>query len=201
MPGAPNRPPESAPAPAPPPVDELERKVLRRLGPSRIALKLDLWKGAPSKDLLEPYGRAEALFASGDHRGADSALDQLSVRFAEPRWPTMPEPFRRLRVSIPAPMPPHYDPENALPAAEREAKKLRRDAELQLALAKASVEWARAHGMPVDDLEPRVRAAAEALAGAGPSDGFWGEIDPCWTGLRERVPAPTTVPPAARPVG
>jgi hypothetical protein len=190
MPGAPNRPPEAAPAPPAPPVDQLERRVLRRLGPSRIALRLDLWKGAPSKDLVEPFAKAEALYAAGDHRGAESALDQLSVRLAEPRWPTIPEPFRQLRVRIPAPMPPHYDPEHALPAEEKELRRLRREAETQLALAQGSVAWAKAHGVTVEDLEARGQAAGATLAAAGPTGEFWASIDPIWTALRERVPSP-----------
>ncbi|MGA8536079.1 MAG: hypothetical protein WB789_01645, partial [Thermoplasmata archaeon] len=89
-----------------------ERRALRRLAPSRVALRLDQWKGAPSPDLLTPFEKAEAAYTAGDYTAALQALDQLSIRFAEPRWPTLPEPFRRLRVPIPAPMPPHWDPEH-----------------------------------------------------------------------------------------
>jgi hypothetical protein len=199
MPGAPNRPPEVSPAPAAPPVDQLERRVLRRLAPSRLALKLDVWKGAPSKDLLEPLAKAEALYAAGDHRGADSALDQLSVRLAEPRWPTIPEPFRQLRVKIPAPMPPHYDPEHALPAAEKELRQAKRGAETQLALAQGSVAWAKGHGVETADLEEPLRAAAAGLSGPTPADGFWTSIDLVWTTLRSRVPSPVPAPAAAAP--
>ncbi len=192
MPGAPNRPPEGAPAPPPPPVDELERKVLRRLAPARVALRLDLWKGAPGKDLLDPFTRAESLYGAGDHRGADAALDQFSVRLAEPRWPTIPEPFRQLRVAIPAPMPPHYDPENALAAEVREANRARREAVRQLALAKASVAWARAHAVTVDDLDAPVAAAEAALTASGPAAPFWTPVDAVWAAIRERVPPPSS---------
>lgn len=195
MPGAPNRPPETAAAPVPVP-DKLERKVLRRIAPVRVVLRLDLWKGAPSKDLLEPFSKAEAQYALHDYREADSALDQLSVRLAEPRWPTIPEPFKRLRVSIPAPMPPHYDPEFSLAPEERERRKERRDAELQLALANGVVAWAAAHGIESSDWKAAAESAGGSLArdGAGPE--FWAAIDGIWTQLRERVPLPSA--PAAR---
>ncbi|MCI4348867.1 MAG: hypothetical protein L3J93_01430 [Thermoplasmata archaeon] len=193
MPGAPNRPPETAAtAPTPPPKElVLERKVLRRLGPSRIALRLDLWKGSPSRELVDPLLRAEEKYAKGENRDADSALDQLSVRFAEPRWPSLPIPFRNLRVSIPQPQPPHYDPENALPPAERDARKAHRDAELQLALARASLEWAGGHAVDVADLLPHLAASATAFASEGASETFWSGIDAVWIALRERVPMPT----------
>ncbi len=56
MPGAPNRPPENAPAaPVTPALSEPpEKKALRRLVPSRLTLLLDIWKGAPSTDLTVP---------------------------------------------------------------------------------------------------------------------------------------------------
>jgi hypothetical protein len=198
MPGAPNSPPktaDSASAPAPP--DGLERKVLRRLAPCRVALRLDLWKGAPARDLVEPFGRAESLYGSGDFRGADSALDQLSVRFAEPRWPTLPEPFRGLRVRIFAPMPPSYDPEYSLSAEEKESRRKRREADLQLALAKASVAWGGAHGVPMTDLSGPLERAEVALAGSGATEPFWTEVDVVWAAVRERVPVPTASPRAA----
>lgn len=210
MPGAPNRPPEPAtpPAPlAPTPPDALELKVLRRLVPSRVALSLDLWKAGPSRDLLEPFDRAESLFDAKDFRGADSALDQLSVRFAEPRWPTLPEPFRGLRVQIPQPQPPHYDPEFALPAEEKEARRLRREAELQLGLLKASLAWASAHGVDGSGPSEDVGAAEAAYRAAGPGAGFWDPIDRSWRSLRSRLPKPgarasaasASAPPAAEP--
>ena len=195
MPGAPNSPPKNV-GPAAPAVDGLERKVLRRLAPARLALRLDVWKGAPSKDLIDPFGRAESHYEAGEYREADSALDQLSVRFAEPRWPTIPEPFRSLRVRIPAPMPPHYDPEFSLGPEEKESRRRRREAELQLALAKASVEWARSHGTTVDDLPGSLSAAEAALAAGDVGEGFWTGIDAIWVAVRARVPVPGAAPKA-----
>jgi len=197
MPGAPNSPPKIA-APTTPaaPVDELARRVLRRLGPSRIALHLDVWKGAPARELLEPFDRAEKLYEAQDYRGADSALDQLSVRFAEPRWPTLPEPFKGLRVRIPAPMPPHYDPEFALPAEEKERRRRHREAELQVALAKASVAWASAHAFPTTDLAPLVAQAEASIAQPDNDAAIWTELDAIWSGIRARVPPPAARPPA-----
>ena len=191
MPGAPNRPPEPAAPSAPPPTDPLERRVLRRLAPGRVALRLDIWKGAPSRELVDPLAKAEELYRSGDARGADSALDQLAVRLAEPRWPTIPLPFRHLRVAIPAPQPPHYDPEHAIPPAEREARRVRREAETQLALAKASVDWAAGHSVEAADLRTGVGSAETALGPSGVSEAFWKEIDGVWERIRERVPMPT----------
>jgi hypothetical protein len=199
MPGAPNRPPETTPAsPAPPPVTEPpERRVLRRLAPSRVALLLDLWKGAPSAELIAPYDKAEAAFTAADYVNATGALDQLSVRFAEPRWPTLPEPFRRLRVPIPAPMPPHWDPDHALAPADREAKRARAAADDQLALAVASVTWAAAHHVEVADLLPRLEEAKTLLPTEGASAAFYERIDAVWEALRARVPPPKAA--GARP--
>lgn len=197
MPGAPNRPPETGAAPPPaPPSDDAARAVLRRLAPARVALRLDLWKNAPGADLTGPFARAEAKFGEGDYPNALAALDQLSVRFAEPRWPTMPAPFRELRQSIPAPMPPSWNPDNALPPAEREAKQLRHFAELQLALARASLDWAAAHAIAVDDLRPALDAAGAAFTAEGPSVSFWSSLDPVWAAVRSRVPPPAGAAPA-----
>src|SRR5690242_20638449 len=141
MPGAPNRPPEvTGPAP-PPPVDDPGTRVLRRLAPCRVALRLDVWRNAPSPELLKPFSAAESAYASGDLPGAENALDQLAVRFADPRWPTMPEPFRRLRVAIPAPQPPAWDPEFTLAADEKDRRKAHRGVEGQVALAEGVVQW------------------------------------------------------------
>ncbi len=206
MPGAPNRPPEFADSTPPPgPVSESPReKALRRLAPSRIALRLDLWKGAPPPDLLVPFEKAEATFALGDYAGAANALDLLSVRFAEPRWPTLPEPFRRLRVPIPAPMPPSWDPEHAMSPAEREARRARRSADEQVELARASVAWAAAAHLETGDLAVLLDEAAGLLASEGVSGPFYERIDRIWSALRERVPPPksatgprATSPPAA----
>jgi hypothetical protein len=191
MPGAPNRPPEKTPAaPSTAPVPEPpEKKALRRLVPTHVALLLDTWKGAPSPELTGPFAKAEASFAQGDYAGTLTALDLLSVRFAEPRWTTLPDPFRLLRVTIVAPVPPHWDPDHKLAASEKDAKKARANAEGQLALARGSVAWAAAHGISTADLAPRLEAAAAALAdpsGLGP---FYEQIDSLWTGLRGRLPA------------
>jgi hypothetical protein len=194
MPGAPNRPPENKPEAPPPPVvpEGPQQKALRRLAPSRVALLLDSWKGAPSPDLMGPLEKAELAYRSGDYDGAVSALDLLSVRFAEPRWPTLPEPFRSLRVPIPAPMPPHWDPEHTLSPAEKEAHRARRVADGQLALATACVAWAAAHQVAADDLDRRVEEAKTLLATEGVSAGFYERIDAVWSAVRERVPMPKT---------
>jgi hypothetical protein len=197
MPGAPNRPPEGAGAPAsaapPAPAGAPERPILRRLVPSHVALLLDSWKGAAPAEVLAPFERAEASLAAGDLPGATQALDLLSIRFAEPRWPTLPEPFRQLRVPIPAPMPPGWDPENAMPATEREGRRARRAAETQLALAAASVAWADAHGLEAADLAAAVDRARGALGSDGVPPAFYAEIDGLWSGLRSRLPRPKSV--------
>ncbi|MGB7123762.1 MAG: hypothetical protein WBE40_02775, partial [Thermoplasmata archaeon] len=192
MPGAPNRPPETAPAPPPPApaTDPPDRKVLRRLAPARIALLLDQWKGAPSAELTTPFEKAESAYAAADYPNALSALDLLSVRFAEPRWTTLPEPFRSLRVAIPAPMPPHWDPDHALPAADKDAKRARKFADEQLALAAASVAWAGTHGVEVADLAPRVEEARTILSTEGAGAGFYERIDAVWEAIRARAPLP-----------
>jgi hypothetical protein len=201
MPGAPNRPPDTTPAaPAAPPVPETpEQRVLRRLAPSRIALLLDLWKGAPNSDLTAPFDKAEAAFAAGDFPNAISALDALSVRFAEPRWPTIPEPFRFLRVPIPAPMPPSWDPDHALPPPEKDARRARRSADEQLALAEASVAWMGAHAIDTADLTPRLAEAKTILGTEGVVLAFYDRIDPVWTAVRSRVPLPKSSAPRAAP--
>lgn len=199
MPGAPNRPPETAPAPPPPAAvaEPPDRKALRRLAPARVALLLDPWKGAPAADLTTPFDKAEAAFAAADFSAALNALDLLSVRFAEPRWPTLPEPFRRLRVSIPAPMPPHWDPDHALAPAEREAKRARRAADDQLALATGSLAWAGAHGVDLADVSPALDEARTILGTEGAGPGFYERIDRVWDAVRARVPRPKTA--AGRP--
>lgn len=198
MPGAPNRPPTSgAPEGPAPALGDAARRVLRRLGPDRVALSLDLWKGAPSKELVEPLRRAEGAFDAGDLVNAQGDLDQLAVRFAEPRWPTLPEPFKQLRQSIPAPMPPSWDPDFSLQPPEKEARKLRREAELQRNLAEATVLWARAHGIEIPDGTGRVDRLKALLGPEAPTDAFWSEVDALWTDVRTLVPLPKS--PAARP--
>lgn len=203
MPGAPNRPPEIEPSPPPAPAQDVapRRRVVRRLAPARVALQLPLWKGAPSRELVQPLERAEAQLEAGDLAGADSALDQLAVRFAEPRWPTLPEPFRGLRVGIPAPQPPHWDPEFKLSQAEKEASRLRRHAELQLALARATADWAKGRGLELDVPAEAIDGCRAALDADGPGERFWAPIDALWDRVRERVPMPsaTRPPPAAAP--
>jgi hypothetical protein len=206
VPGAPNRPPEIEPANPSTAVspDAAGRHVLRRLAPSRVALHLEVWKGAPHADLMTPFERAESLFTQKDYPGAEGALDQLSVRFAEPRWPTMPLPFRNLRVVIAAPQPPQWDPEFALSPPEREQRRAHREAERQLALARGCVDWANAHGVPCPELAASVAAAETAFGQGELSSPFWDPVDRVWAELHERVPLPTragtrppTPPPAA----
>ncbi|MCI4325996.1 MAG: hypothetical protein L3K00_09035 [Thermoplasmata archaeon] len=174
-----------------------ERKALRRLAPSRVALNLEMWKGAPSPELLAPLVRAEAAFAKGDMLNTEQALDQLSIRFAEPRWPTMPVPFRDLRVAIPAPMPPSWDPDHAAEPAEKDRRKMARLADLQIALVKASTAYAAKRGLPSEDLATHATAAESALAATGPDQAFWDHVDAVWTAVRERFPMPGL--PAAPP--
>lgn len=197
MPGAPNRPPEKSPeAPSAPPVPASPAALaLRRLAPSRVALLLDIWKGSPSPELLVPLERADTAYAAGDFENATSALDLLSVRFTEPRWPTLPEPFRRLRVPIPAPTPPHWDPEHGLSPAERESHRARRTADDQLALAEASAAWAGAHGIDASDLVGPLGEAKTILSTEGASAAFYERIDGVWKTLRERAPFPRSAPP------
>lgn len=192
MPGAPNRPPEvAAPAPAPAPRGEApELRLLRRLVPSHVALLLDSWKGTPPPEVVGPFEKAEAALASGDLAGASTALDLLSTRLAEPRWPTLPEPFRRLRVEIPVPVPPHWDPEHGLDAAEKETRRARRVADDQLALAEGCLAWAEAHGLATDELRPLVDGARAEVGAAGVGDGFHPRLDLLWETLRPRLPRP-----------
>jgi hypothetical protein len=201
MPGAPNKPPESPPAPPPAPtsLESPAQHVLRRLAPSRIALRLPIWKGNPSPELAQPFTEAERLYAAGDAAGADGCLDRLAIRFAEPRWPSLPEPFRQLRVPIPAPQPPHWDPEHGLATAEKEARRLKRYAELQLALARASLEFESQQGTPVDDLRAHLKEAEAHAARQELDRSFWGPMDELWEALRARVPMPRTPPRSPPP--
>jgi hypothetical protein len=194
MPGAPNRPPETtAAAPPPAPVALSPRyRSLARLAPSRVALLLDLWKGSPSPELVTPFDRADAAFDAGDFDEATNSLEKLSVRFAEPRWPTLPEPFKLLRVPIPAPMPPAWNPDHALAPAEREAKRARREADDQVALAVASLAWATAHGIEVADLGPALEQAKAVLSTEGAVPGFYERMEAVWDGVRSRCPRPTS---------
>lgn len=201
MPGAPNRPPEKAAEPPVPVVvpESPQERALRRLAPSRVALLLDSWKGAPNPDVLGPFEKAELAYASGDYAACATALDLLSVRFAEPRWPTLPEPFRRLRVPIPAPVPPHWDPEHGLPASERERRREKRAADDQLALAEGCVAWATAHGVGVSDLAPKIDEAKTLLTTEGVSPAFYERLDHVWNAVRERFPVPKGSVPRPTP--
>ena len=190
MPGAPNRPPEAAPAPPPVVAVPPERKALRRLVPSHVALLIDTWKGPLSPDLLNPLEKAEAAYVASDFSGASAALDVLSVRLAEPRWPSIPEPFRLLKVQIFAPMPPAWDPDHALPAPEKEARRARKEAEGQLALATGCVAWASQHGISTGDLAPLLESARSELAQEGVPSAFYERIDALWSALRPRLPRP-----------
>ena len=195
MPGAPNRPPETAPETPPPPpaTDSPAKRVLRRLAPARVVLNLDLWKGAPSQDLLTPFQKAEAAYSAGEFPTAEGALDALAVRFAEPRWPSLPTAFQALRVKIAAPQPPQWDPEYSLAPAERDALRTRRQAAAQLTLADAAVAWAGEHGVDVSELTPRLVVARAEFERDGASGAFYGEIDPIWEAIRDRVPLPKAV--------
>jgi hypothetical protein len=166
------------------------QRALSRLAPARVALLWAGWMGAPSPELLAPFDKAEAAFDAGDFANATSALELLSVRFAEPRWPTLPEPFRLLRVAIPAPMPPHWNPDNALGPAEREAKRARREADDQVALAAGSLAWASAHQVDVADLGRPLEEARAILTTEGVRPEFYARIEIVWDGLRTRAPRP-----------
>jgi hypothetical protein len=192
VPGAPNRPPETAPeAPPPPPVVMSARqRALSRLAPARVALLWEGWKGAPSPELLAPFDKAEAAFDAGDFPNATSALELLAVRFAEPRWPTLPEPFRRLRVPIPAPMPPHWNPDNALGPAEREAKRARREADDQVALATGCLAWAAGHQLDLAEVARPLEEARTILTTEGVRPEFYARIEAVWDGVRARAPRP-----------
>jgi hypothetical protein len=188
MPGAPNRPPElDSAAPA---ADPTSRRLIRRMAPMRIALHLDLWKGAPSQELVVLLERAESNFASGDLVTAQNNVDQLAIRFAEPRWPTMPMPFKRLRVEIPPPTPPQWNPEHALPPEEKELKRLAREAESHCDLARGTIDWGAAHQIDLSDLTPCLDRAKVTLAASGPNEAFWVDIDSFWQSVRSRVPLP-----------
>jgi len=109
-----------------------------------------------------------------------------------------PEPFRRLRVPIPPPMPPHWDPEHGLSVPEKEARRARRTADDQLALARASVGWATAHGSDLSALATGVEEAAAILESEGAVAAFYDRVDPVWLAVRERVEKPVARP-AGRP--
>jgi hypothetical protein len=196
MPGAPNKPPDVAPPPAPATAAAPDRvhHALRRLAPARVVLRLPLWRGAPHPDLVNPLERAATLLAKEEFVEVEKALDQFAVRLAEPRWPTIPEPWSRLRVEIPVPQPPHWNPDSKLTPAERETKKARQWAETQLRLAQAAIELAPTLGLDPADTRSGVLEAETLLDRDGPSAGFWAPLDRLWETIRDRVPLPTPAP-------
>ncbi len=204
MPGAPNRPPETAaaaPPPAPPAAEPPLVKLRRKLVPAHVALLQESWKGPVPPEVLAPFDKATAAARAGEVGAASSALELLSIRLAEPRWPTLAEPYRRLRVPIPAPVPPHWDPDHGVEAAEKEARRARRAAEDQLLLAEASLGWAAAHAIAVDGLDASLGRAKAALAGPGLPPGFYPEIDRIWEALEPKLPSPArAAKPAPPPV-
>lgn len=197
MPGAPNRPPTADASPPAPPADPLaERRALRRLAPARVALALEMWKGSAPVELRRHLAQAEAAFARRDLHETENALDLLSVRLAEPRWPTLPEPFRQLRQAIPPPVPPHWDPDHGLAGPEREARRDRRRAETDLTLAEATVAWAAGRAIAVDDLRPALQRARGLLTPELPTAApeFWEAVDSVYASLYPRLPPSAATP-------
>jgi hypothetical protein len=208
MPGAPNKPPdiEAPPAPASPPPGDKQQQAFRRLAPDRLVLRLPIWRGAPNADLLKPLERAVATLAAGEFADAEKALDQFSVRLAEPRWPTIPEPWVRLRVPIPAPQPPHWDPDFKLAPGDREAKKNREWAQTQLRLAKGAIEFAPSLNVDLTDVQSCVAEAQTIFDRDGATPEFWAPLDRLWEAVQSRVSLPSpaaarVAPPAKLPPG
>lgn len=201
MPGAPNKPPpiEGPPAPPAPPVGDRMQHALRRLAPDRMVLRLPIWRGAPSVDLVKPLERVAAMLATGEFPDAEKALDQFSVRLAEPRWPTIPEPWVRLRVTILAPAPPHWDPDFKLTPAERDAKRAREWAETQLLLGKATLELAPSLSLDLTDVQSCVAEAQTVFEREGATAAFWAPLDRLWGAVQSRVPLPSPAPARATP--
>ncbi|MCI4340503.1 MAG: hypothetical protein L3J73_04480, partial [Thermoplasmata archaeon] len=108
-------------------------------------------------------------------------------------------PFKRLRVEIPQPQPPQWDPDHALPAADKETKRLAREADMHRDLALASIAWGSTHQVDLSDLTPCVERAQATLASAGPGDAFWADIDSFWQAVRTRVPMPKAAGRSAVP--
>lgn len=208
MPGAPNKPPEiDAPlSPQATPGSDKRQHAVRRLAPDRLILRLPIWRGAPHTDLVKPLERVATMLEAGEFPDAEKALDQFSVRLAEPRWPTIPEPWARLRVSIPAPQPPHWDPDHKLSPADRETKKNQEWARTQLLLAKGALELAPSLPLDLTDVQSAVSEAQAIFDREGPSAEFWMPIDRFWEAVQSRValPAPASTraaPPAKLPPG
>jgi hypothetical protein len=157
-------------------------------------------------DLVRPLERVAATLAAGEYPDAEKALDQFSVRLAEPRWPTIPEPWARLRVPIPAPQPPHWDPDFQLAPADREAKKNREWSRTQLLLANGALELAPSLHVDLTDVQSGVAEAQVIFDREGPTPDFWTSLDRLWEAVENRVPLPTpapsrTAPPAKLPPG
>jgi hypothetical protein len=208
LPGAPNKPPdlESPPVPASPPPGDKMQHAVRRLAPDRLVLRLPIWRGAPNIDLLKPLERVAVTLAAGEFPDAEKALDQFSVRLAEPRWPTIPEPWVRLRVPIPAPQPPHWDPDFKLTPADREAKKNREWAHTQLLLAKGALDLAPSLNVDLSDVQSSVAEAQTVFDRDGATAEFWAPLDRLWDAVQSRVPLPSpgaarTAPPTKLPPG
>ncbi len=198
MPGAPNKPPTIEGAPPTPATEGGEKRqhALRRLAPDRLVLRLPIWRGPPSPDLVKPLERVAQALGSGEFPEAERALDQFSVRLAEPRWPTIPEPWVRLRVSIPAPQPPHWDPDFKLTSAERETKRTQEWADTQIRLLRATLDLAPSLKVDLADVAPRVDEAEAVLGREGPGPAFWSPVDHVWEAVEARVSLPVA---AARP--
>jgi len=96
-------------------------------------------------------------------------------------------------------MPPQWDADFAVDAAEKERRKVRRLAELQLALAKATAAFAAKRGLPAEDLAAEAAHAETEFASAGASESFWSHVDTLWTAARERFPMPASAPGRAAP--
>ncbi|MGC2288230.1 MAG: hypothetical protein WA688_00025 [Thermoplasmata archaeon] len=208
MPGAPNKPPDSEapPAPTSPLPEDKMQHAIRRLAPDRLVLRLSIWRGAPNVDLIKPLERVAATLAAGEFPDAEKALDQFSVRLAEPRWPTIPEPWIRLRVAIPAPQPPHWNPDFTLTPADRDAKKDREWAHVQLLLAKGAVELAPSLSVDLTDVQSCVAEAQAIFDHEGATAAFWAPLDRLWNAVQNRVPLPSpaavrAAPPAKLPPG
>jgi hypothetical protein len=208
VPGAPNKPPEidAPPAAVAPPAGDKRQHAVRRLAPARLVLRLPIWRGAPNADLIRPLERVASTLAAGEFPDAEKALDQFSVRLAEPRWPTIPEPWVRLRVPIPAPQPPHWDPDFKLSPTDREAKKNREWAQTQLLLAKGALELAPSLNVDLSDVHSVVTDAQAIFDREGASPEFWTTLDRLWEAVEGRVPLPSpaaarAAPPAKLPPG
>jgi hypothetical protein len=201
LPGAPNKPPtpDAAPVPESPPAGDKRQHAIRRLAPARLVLRLPIWRGAPNADLVRPLERVAASLTAGEFPDAEKALDQFSVRLAEPRWPTIPEPWVRLRVPIPAPQPPHWDPDFQLAPADRETKKNREWAHTQLLLAKGAIDLAPSLSLDLADVQPTVAEAQAVFDRDGPTAEFWAPLDRLWDAVERRVPLPTPAPSRAAP--